>query len=335
MVAPTGFEPVYHPGTMVAGSALAAALRDEGVEPDLVGLLDAIAAATERIEALVRRAPLTHLVGLTGGTNVQGEAVHKLDAAANQVFVDAVRASWRVGHLVSEELDEPLGLGGGPFDLFVDPVDGSSNTDVNGNIASIFSVRRATGDGLPGPADRQRAAGYVMYGPATAMMITWGRGLHEFVLDPESGRFVLTRAGLRLPARGRTYAVNSGRQAYWPPDVRAFFDDLNADDPARDRPYSLRYSGSLTADLHRILLEGGIYCYPADDRAKDGKLRLLYEACPLALLAEQGGGAASSGRERILDILPRSIHQRVPLFIGSATEVALAEDYIQHRRAAP
>lgn len=325
---------MYDPDTMVPGTALEACLRHERVEPDLIALLDAIATVGERIEALVRRAPLTHLVGLTGGINVQGEAVHKLDTAANQVFVDVVQGSGRVAHLVSEELEEARALGGGPFDLYVDPVDGSSNAGVNGSIASVFSVRRATGDGLPGPADRQRAAGYVMYGPATAMMITWGTGLHEFVLDPDSRRFVLTREGLRLPARGRTYAVNCGRQAYWPPAVRAFFDDLNADDPARDRPYTLRYSGSLTADLHRILLEGGIYCYPSDEKVKDGKLRLLYEACPLALLAEQGGGAASTGRERILDIVPRTIHQRVPLHIGSRAEVALAEDYIQHRRAA-
>ncbi len=319
---------------MGPGAELSEFMRDERVAPRLVELIAAIATATERIEALVRRSGLTHLIGLTGATNVQGEAVHKLDDAANRIFVDVLRASGRARLLVSEELAEPLALGGGPFALYLDPVDGSSNADVNGSSASIFSVHASARDGLPGPRHAQRAAGYVMYGPGTSMMITWGRGLNEFVLDPDARGFLLTRAGLRLPASGRTYAVNFGRRAYWDPGVRAFFDDLNADDPARDRPYSLRYSGSLTADLHRILLEGGIYCYPADSKVKDGKLRLLYEACPLALLAEQGGGRASNGHERILDIVPRTVHQRVPLYIGSAAEVELAEDYIQQRRRA-
>jgi len=319
---------------MGSGAELSRFMRDERVEPRLVELIAAIATATERIEALVRRSGLTHLTGLTGATNVQDEPVHKLDDAANRIFVDVLRASGRASLLVSEELAEPLALGGGPFALYVDPIDGSSNADVNGSIASIFSVHASAHDGLPGPGHAQRAAGYVMYGPGTSMMITWGRELHEFVLDPDARGFLLTRAGLRLPPSGRTYAVNFGRRAYWDPGVGAFFDDLNADDPARGRPYSLRYSGSLTADLHRILLEGGIYCYPGDRKVKDGKLRLLYEACPLALLAEQGGGRASNGHERILDIVPRTVHQRVPLYIGSATEVELAEDYVQQRRRA-
>ncbi|PYM05808.1 MAG: fructose-bisphosphatase class I [Candidatus Rokuibacteriota bacterium] len=319
---------------MGPGAELSRFMRDERVEPRLVELIAAVATATERIEALVRRSGLTHLIGLTGATNVQDEAVHKLDDAANRIFVDVLRASGRASLLVSEELAEPLALGGGPFALYVDPIDGSSNADVNGSIGSIFSVHASAHAGLPGPGHAQRAAGYVMYGPGTSMMITWGRELHEFVLDPDARGFLLTRAGLRLPPSGRTYAVNFGRRAYWDPGVGAFFDDLNADDPARGRPYSLRYSGSLTADLHRILLEGGIYCYPGDRKVKDGKLRLLYEACPLALLAEQGGGRASNGHERILDIVPRTVHQRVPLYIGSATEVELAEDYVQQRRRA-
>ncbi len=325
----------YHPDTMIPGTELREVMLRDGAEPRLVELIDAIAAATDRIEALARRSALVSLVGLTGGANAQGEAVHKLDAAANQVFVEAMAASGRAAVLVSEEIAEPLPLGGGPFALYVDPVDGSSNADVNGSIASIFSVHAGARDGLPGPGRAQCAAGYVLYGPGTSMLITWGHGLHEFVLDPDSRRFVLTRPGLRLPPSGRTYAVNSGRRAWWSPGVRAFFDDLIADDSARDRPYSLRYSGSLTADLHRIVLEGGIYAYPADRKVVDGKLRLLYEACPLGFLVEEGGGCASSGFERILDVVPRSIHQRVPLYIGSRAEVTLAEDYIRERRPAP
>jgi fructose-1,6-bisphosphatase I len=311
------------------GAELGEFMRQDGVEPALAELIASMATAADRIEALARDAPLAHLVGVTGATNVQGEAVHKLDEAAHWAFVDAVRGSGRAAVLVSEELAAPLGLAGGPFALYVDPIDGSSNTDVNGSLGSIFSVHAGARGGLPGPGRAQRAAGYVMYGPATSLMVTWGRGLHEFVLDPGARRFVLTRLDLRLPPHGRTYAVNTGRRAYWTGGVRAFFDDLTADDESRGRPYTLRYSGSLTADLHRILLEGGIYCYPADAKAADGKLRLLYEASPLALLTEQAGGLASTGREAILDVVPRAIHQRVPLYIGSTVEVQLAEAYIR------
>jgi fructose-1,6-bisphosphatase I len=319
-------------GAISAGMELPALMRQAGVDGTLAALVLAIARAAERIEGTVRRAPLLQLTGFTGATNVQGEAVRQLDQLANEVFIDALRASGCVGPLISEELADPLALGGGPYAVYVDPVDGSSNVDVNGIIASIFSVQPARGDGLPGPGSAQLAAGYVMYGPATCMMLTWRRGLFELYLDAETRAFRLTRANLRVPRRGRTYGVNSGRRAYWTPAVRAFFDDLTRDDPAAGRPYTARYSGSLVADLHRLLVEGGIYCYPGDAEMADGKLRLLYEACPLALLADAGGGAASSGTARILDIVPRSLHQRIPLYIGSADDVALAEDYILGRR---
>lgn len=307
-------------------------MREDGVDERLVELFSALTAAADRIETTVRRAALHQLTGLTGHTNIQGESVRQLDELANTEFVDALRASGRVSHLVSEELPEPLALGGGPYALYLDPVDGSSNTDVNGVVASIFSIHPIQRDGLPGPGSAQLASGYVMYGPATAMMVTWRRGLHEFFLDPDARVFRLTRARIQVPRRGKIYAVNCGRRAFWAPSVRAFIDDLTRDDPAGDRPYTLRYSGSLTADLHRILVEGGIYCYPADRKARDGKLRLLYEACPLALLAEAGGGAASNGSTRIAEMVPHTVHQRVPLYIGSADDVALAEDYVLERR---
>ena len=321
----------YHPGTMGSGpgAELGEFMRGDGVEPSLIELLLSVAAAADRIEALVRRATLAHLVGVTGATNVQGEAVHKLDEAANRILVDAVRASGRVAILVSEEMAEPLPLGGGPFALYIDPVDGSSNADVNGSLGSIFSIHAAVPAGLPPAGRAQRGSGYVMYGPGTSLMVTWGRGLHEFALDPDARRFVLARPDLRLPPSGRTYAVNSGRRAYWTAGVRAFVDDLTADDGKRGRPYSLRYSGSLTADLHRILLEGGVYCYPGDAKAADGKLRLLYECAPLAFVVEQAGGRASTGAQRVLDVRADSIHQRLPLVIGSAEDVGLYERFLQ------
>jgi fructose-1,6-bisphosphatase I len=314
------------------GIDLDAFLRRQRVPASLATLILAIARATERIEATVRRAPLLQLTGLTGATNVQGEAVRQLDELANQVFIETTQASRCVSALVSEELTEPLALGGSPYALYIDPVDGSANVDVNGVIASIFSIHPAHRDGLPGPGSAQLAAGYVMYGPATSMMLTWRDGLHELFLDPETRAFRLTRANLRVPRQGRTYGVNGGRRPYWSPAVRAFLDDLTRDDPSAGRPYSLRYSGSLVADLHRILIEGGIFCYPGDTKARDGKLRLLYEAAPLALLAHAGGGLATSGTTPILDVVPRTVHQRVPLYIGSADDVALAEDYLLERR---
>jgi fructose-1,6-bisphosphatase I len=308
---------------------------------ELAALLVEIGLAGKIIAHEVSRAALTGRLGYTGETNVQGERVKQLDHWANSAMVDVLRRSGLACTLVSEELEKPLHVEeacpASRYLVCFDPVDGSSNTDINGIVGTIFGVRpsrggRATHAADPlGPGTAQVAAGYVMYGPATVLVYTAGHGVHGLTLDTEIGEYVLTHPDLRIPPRGRTYSVNEGNWHRWGGEPREFIASLSGE---RDgtRPYSLRYVGSLVADFHRTLLEGGIYLYPAEAGGRsEGKLRLLYEAAPLALVAEAAGGRASTGRERILDIVATEFHQRVPLWIGSPEEVARAESF--HRRS--
>ncbi len=326
-------------------------LSESRAHPDqpaeLAGLLTQIAWAAKVIARALRQAGLIDLLGVTGGVNVQGEAVKKLDVFANDAFIAAFRQMGLVCAVVSEEMEGPFLLAEdcerAGYALFVDPLDGSSNLDVNGPVGSIFSIHRRPGPGTRGdesellrPGSAQVAAGYVLYGPSTALVYTAGRGVHGFTLDASLGEFFLSHEDVRIPPRGRTYSVNEGHSRSWPPAIRRFIDALKDPDPASGRPYSARYSGAFVADLHRTLLEGGVYLYPEDatDRTKPrGKLRLMYEAAPGAFVIEQAGGRASTGADRILDITPSSIHQRVPLIIGSAEEVTLAETWIREGRA--
>lgn len=313
---------------------------------DFTALLTQISLACKVIAREIGQAALAGTLGATGAVNVQGEQVKKLDVLTNEIMVEALEESGLVCTLVSEEMDEPLHLSKAceraKYVVCFDPVDGSSNLDINGVVGTIFSIRCRKGQG-PGhvAADvlqrgtEQVAAGYVMYGPGTVFVYTAGDGVHGFTLAPTIGEFLLSHANIRIPPRGRTYSVNEGHFQRWHPHTRRLVEYLRTVDKGTGRPYSLRYVGSLVADLHRTLLEGGIYLYPADaDNPKQptGKLRLLYEAAPLALVTEQAGGRASSGTERILDITPTSPHQRVSLIIGSPEDVALAEDFHQGRR---
>jgi fructose-1,6-bisphosphatase I len=241
--------------------------------------------------------------------------------------------------LVSEESPDPIEMseGKGPNGLVVacDPVDGSSNLDVNGTVGTIFSVRPSRGMDPAGPAalgpgTDQIAAGYVMYGPATTLVYTAGQGTHGFTMDRATGQFFLTHPDIRVPKKGKVYGINEGNIATWHPGQRAFVEYLRASDKPSGRPYSLRYSGAMVADVHRTLLDGGIFMYPADmrDPAKPKpKLRLLYEVAPMSLLAEQAGGKSSTGTERVLDIAATEYHQRVSILVGSPDDVALAEDF--------
>lgn len=315
----------------------------EAAGPDLAAVIAALARAGLTIATELGRAALVGQLGTTGGTNVQGETVKKLDVWGNDVVVDALRATGRACTLVSEEMEAPLHLerdcARAPFVVAFDPVDGSSNLDVNGIVGTIFSIRARRGRGadhvrddalLPGTA--QVAAGYVMYGPATQLVLTAGDGVHAFTLDRERGEFVLSHERIRIPGRGRCYSVNEGTSRGWPDGVRRFVEHLKDTDVATGRPYTARYAGSLVTDVHRTLLEGGIYLYPPTRDKASGKLRLLYEAAPMGWVVEQAGGRASTGRARILDVRPESPHQRVPLFIGSPEDVALAEDFQEGRR---
>jgi fructose-1,6-bisphosphatase I len=309
---------------------------------DLAVVLNQLAVAGKLIARELSQAALVGRLGDAGRINVQGEVVKKLDVWANDVVVRALEASGLVGIVVSEELDEPLYLGEGPYVVCIDPVDGSSNLDINGIVGTIFSVRRRRGAGREAmaadavqPGSAQVAAGYIMYGPSTALVYTVGQGVHGFTLEPTIGEFIHSHQDIRLPRRGRIYSVNDANAPLWQPGIGRYVEYLRAHDRTTGRPYTARYVGSMVADIHRTLLEGGIFLYPAamgaDGRAS-GKLRLQYEAAPMGFLVEQAGGRASTGGERILDVVPRSPHQRVPIMIGSAEDVALAEEFVAGRR---
>lgn len=303
-----------------------------------------LAVAGRIIARELARAGLVGQLGTTGDVNVQGEEVSRLDVWGNNVVVNALEDTGLACTLVSEEMEAPFHLdqhcARGRFVVCFDPVDGSSNLDVNGVVGTIFSVRRrshGTGHVARDAAQAgtaQVAAGYIMYGPATLMLLTTGEGVDGFTLGPTIGEFVRSHPGVRVPPRGRIYSANEGNYGRWEPGVRRYVDWVRATDGASDRPYSARYAGSLVADVHRTLLKGGIFLYPADASGgkPSGKLRLQYEAAPMGFLAEQAGGRASTGTERVMDIQPDAPHQRVPLIIGSPDDVALAEDFIQGRR---
>jgi len=277
--------------------------------------------------------------GKAGLKNTTGDEQKPLDLWSHEVMAGALRGSHACAAYVSEEAAEPIEMmeGAGPHGLVVccDPVDGSSNLDVGGAVGTIFSLRpggrRApAGRAALGPVDNQVGAGYVLYGPATVLVYSVGAGTHGFTLDREQGEFLLTHPDIHVPKKGKTYGINEGNIASWHPAQRAFVEHLRTPDKGTGRPYGLRYSGAMVADVHRTLLDGGIFMYPADmtDPAKPKpKLRLLYEVAPMAFLAEQAGGRASTGTERVLDLSAKEYHQRAAILIGSAEDVALAESF--------
>jgi fructose-1,6-bisphosphatase I len=300
-------------------------------------LMSQIALAIKTIAHDLTRTGIVDILGATGDINIQGEMTQKMDRIANDAFLAAFEYGQLVSELVSEELEQPEPIVGnadkGKYVIFVDPLDGSSNIDVNVTIGSIFSIhRRPSGvvdlkQALHLPGNQQVAAGYALYGPSTSLVYTTGNGVNCFTLDPRIKEFLLTHENIRIPPRGAIYSINEGRRNEWFSPTKAYIDYVQQNDKATGRPYSGRYVGSLVADFHRTLLKGGIFLYPADPKNKDGKLRLMYECAPMALIMEQAGGRASNGTQRILDIVPTTLHQRVPLLIGSAEDVTLAESF--------
>lgn len=293
-------------------------------------LLSGITLATKMVEAKIRTAGLNNVLGAIGHTNVQGEQQQKLDVYANQALLHCLGLRDSVAALVSEEDEEPVtfdrSVETGKYIIVFDPLDGSSNIDVNVNVGTIFSVLRrlpsADGDlqaSILQPGHAQVAAGYVVYGPSTVLVYTTGHGAHGFTLDPTIGAFVLTSENMRMPEQGSYYSVNEANTATWPDEYQEYVAKLRSG--ALGRQYSSRYIGSLVADFHRTLLKGGVFLYPPTQEQPGGKLRLMYEANPLAFIAEQAGGMASSGKGRILDIKPEGIHQRTPLIVGSKREM--------------
>jgi fructose-1,6-bisphosphatase I len=295
----------------------------------LAEVFGAIAAAARQIERKIRRAGLGDVYGAAGAVNVQGEQQQKLDVFANDLLTDLLRGVACVAAVVSEEDEGPVVFerGAAPYSdaefvVVFDPLDGSSNIDVNVNVGTIFSVVRRVGDVVASvlkPGTEQVAAGYVLYGPSAVMVMTLGQGVAAFTLDEEE-RFVLTAEGMTMPEQGPYYSANQANASSWPEVYREFLASLVRGELGA-REYGARYIGSLVADFHRTLLKGGVFLYPPTKKAPRGKLRLLYEAYPLAMVAEQAGGSAVDGEMRILEVQATGIHDRTPLVIGSRTEV--------------
>ena len=315
----------------------------QGATGEFSGLLAQICLVGKLIAQDLRRAGLINILGTTGETNVQGETVKKLDEIANEIFVKVFEHSGLACALASEEMEKPVLFPGNwpqaKYMLLFDPLDGSSNTDCNMPLGAIFSVvkserkdRMPAEDELARKGTEQVAAGYLLYGSSTMLVYTVGQGVHGFTLDPGIGEYLLSHEQIRIPARGKVYSTNEGNYHKWATGTKKYVDYLKIADTATGRPYSGRYSGCLVADVHRILLDGGIYLYPGELNRPDGKLRLLYEANPLAWVVEQAGGRASTGTMRIMDVEPKKLHQRVPLLIGSSDDVRDAEEFIQGRR---
>jgi fructose-1,6-bisphosphatase I len=295
-------------------------------------LLSGITLATKMIEAKIRSAGLSDVLGAFGAENVQGEQQQKLDVYANQALLHCLGMQDSVAALVSEEDEEPVtfghesgsGIETGKYIVVFDPLDGSSNIDVNVNVGTIFSIHRRLADGdlsasILQPGTKQVAAGYVVYGPSTVLVYTTGNGVHGFTLDPTIGAFVLSHESMKMPRKGPYYSVNEANAETWPAGYADYIAGL------RGEGYSSRYIGSLVADFHRTLLKGGVFLYPPTKKQPGGKLRLLYEANPLAMIAEQAGGMASNGSGRILEIAPSGIHQRTPLMVGGRWELERLE----------
>lgn len=310
---------------------------------EFTGLLTDLTYAAKIISRDVNKAGLAAVMGITGRTNVHGEEVQKLDEFANDLIIRTTDHTGHLAGMASEEMEDlypiPDKHPRGNYILVFDPVDGSSNIDVNVSIGTIFSIYRkksAAGvnlDDFLRPGREQVCSGYIIYGSSTMLVYTTGSGAHGFTLDPTLGEFLLSHENIATPKQGRYYSANEGNYPKWDESVRHYIDHLKEESPGTGRPYSARYIGSLVADFHRNLLKGGIFLYPGDSNAPNGKLRLLYEAAPLAFIVEQAGGAASDGSRPIMDLQASELHQRTPLFIGSEEDVATLEEFAAGKRA--
>jgi fructose-1,6-bisphosphatase I len=309
---------------------------------DFTQLLMDIALAGKVVSREINKAGLVEIIGLTGETNIHGEQVQKLDDFANHTFLGILERSGRACMLATEENVNAIKImppyETGHYAVSLDPLDGSSNIDANVSVGTIFSIHRKMSTGSRGDEQdllqigrTQAAAGYIIYGSSTMMVYSTGNGVHGFTLDPSVGEFLLSHPDIRVPRRGHQYSVNEGNSLYWSKGIKEYITFIKQKDPASGRPYTSRYIGSLVSDFHRNLLQGGIFLYPSDTKdpkKKFGKLRLLYEAAPMAFVCEHAGGYATSGTRNILDIEPVDIHQRTPLIVGSYEDVKDCEEFI-------
>ncbi|AGW89311.1 MULTISPECIES: class 1 fructose-bisphosphatase [Cupriavidus] len=313
------------------------------IQPELRLLIEVVARACKAISNAVSKGALAGVLGSAGTGNVQGETQQKLDVIANEVLLDANEWGGHLAAMASEEMESfyeiPNRYPKGEYLLLFDPLDGSSNIDVNVSIGTIFSVlhmpkpgQTVTEADFMQPGTHQVAAGYAVYGPQTTLVLTVGNGVHMFTLDREAGSFVLTQSNVTIPEDTKEFAINMSNMRHWAPPVRRYIDEcLAGDEGARGKNFNMRWVASMVADVHRILTRGGIFMYPWDKRepGKPGKLRLMYEANPMAMLVEQAGGAATNGHERIMDVMPEKLHQRVSVILGSKNEVERVTRYHQ------
>jgi fructose-1,6-bisphosphatase I len=316
--------------------------RHPGATGELTRLLHQIALSAKMITHEVRRAGLLDILGETGARNVQDESVQKLDVIADDIIYRNLDHAGVLCCMASEErakmIPIPTQFQSGKYTLAFDPLDGSTNIDANVSVGTIFSVHKkiSSGDGgteedLLQQGSKQVVAGYVVYGSSTILVYTTGSGVHGFTLEPAIGEFLLSHPNIRIPKKGKIFSVNMGNYRYWSEGVRKYVDAITSEQKENKRPYTSRYIGSMVADVHRTLLYGGIFMYPMDlkdPKKPKGKLRMLYEAAPMAKVIEQAGGLATNGKDNLLDIIPKDLHERTPLFVGSSEDVKEVGKYI-------
>jgi len=307
---------------------------------ELSKLLHDLSLAAKVISLEVNKAGLVDIIGYTGDKNVHGEKVKKLDILAHEMMIKAMDHGGNLCVMASEEEEEIIHIPDkfhiGKYVLLFDPLDGSSNIDVNISVGTIFSIykRVSPGNGSGTMKDclqqgiNQIAAGYVIYGSSTMLVYTAGNGVHGFTLDPAFGEFLLSHPNMQTPKKSKIYSINEGNYLYWHPGLKRYIKYLQEEDKMTNRPFSSRYTGSMVADVHRNLIYGGIFMYPSDSRNPNGKLRLMYECNPMAFIVEQAGGRATNGKQRIMEITPEKLHQRVPIFIGSEDDVRMVEKFM-------
>ncbi len=309
---------------------------------ELTALLSSIRLAGKMVNQEINKAGLANILGAAGNENVQGEDQMKLDVLANDLFISTLQNRGEICGIGSEEMEDFVSFEeeihkDAKYVVLMDPLDGSSNIDVNVSVGTIFSIyRRVSEPGTPAvledflqPGNKQVAAGYLIFGTSTMLVYTSGNGVHGFTYDPGIGSFFLSHPKMTIPEDGKIYSINEGNYVHFPDGVKKYLKWCQELDPTTNRPFTSRYIGSLVADFHRNLLKGGIYIYPRGTTAPNGKLRLLYECNPMAFLMEQAGGKASDGYRRIMDLEPTELHQRVPFFCGSSKMVEKAEAFME------
>lgn len=330
-------------GTTITQAIIEEQRRYPGATGDFTSLLNDIVIACKAISGAVNRGRLAGVLGNAGSENVQGEAQKKLDVISNELFLDCNKWTGRLAAMASEEMESifeiPEPFPRGRYLLLFDPLDGSSNIDVNVSVGTIFSVLRCPpGVDRPTEADflqpgtEQVCAGYALYGSSTMMVLTIGHGVHAFTLDRNVGEFILTHPDLSIPEDTREFAINASYRRHWDPPVKRYIDEcLAGSEGPRGKDFNMRWVGSMVADVHRVLCRGGVFLYPMDAsiraKGKGGKLRLLYEANPMSFVVEQAGGESSTGGQRIMEVKPEALHQRVPVILGARNEVRRVVSY--------